>query len=369
MKSLLLKGIVFLIMLVGLPWIGILITGLPVKRYLEFPPETRFIRHTPFSWAIFAAFSIVILSVILPLLIHAVRMLRRYGSGRSLKRPFPWWGWAGLCSVLFWWVLAWSRFSWFAVWQAHTFVPLWLSFILVINAICQRRTGACVMLQRTGFFLFLFPVSACFWWFFEYLNRFVQNWFYTGVHFPPLKYFILATFSFATVLPAVLSMQQLLLSFDWIRLGFASFCPVSCSHPKPAAEAALFLSGLGLALLAVWPNYLFPLLWVSPLLIIVSLQVLWNESGFGSSLAVGNWRGIVSFSMAALVCGFFWEMWNFYSLAKWEYSVPFVQRFPIFEMPLLGYAGYLPFGLECSVIVALFDKVAGQHYFKGKWNF
>jgi hypothetical protein len=34
--------------------------------------------------------------------------------------------------------------------------------------------------------------------------------------------------------------------------------------------------------------------------------------------------------------------------------VPFVHRFQIFEMPLLGYAGYLPFGLECLAVADLF---------------
>jgi hypothetical protein len=43
-------------------------------------------------------------------------------------------------------------------------------------------------------------------------------------------------------------------------------------------------------------------------------------------------------------------MWNYYSLAKWEYSIPFVHRFKIFEMPILGYAGYIPFGLVCAAI-------------------
>jgi hypothetical protein len=59
--------------------------------------------------------------------------------------------------------------------------------------------------------------------------------------------------------------------------------------------------------------------------------------------------------MAALACGVFWELWNYHSLAKWVYTVPFVQRWPIFEMPLLGYAGYLPFGLECALAVAWLD--------------
>ena len=61
-------------------------------------------------------------------------------------------------------------------------------------------------------------------------------------------------------------------------------------------------------------------------------------------------------ALAALLCGFFWEMWNFHSLAKWIYQVPYVQRYPIFEMPLLGYAGYLPFGLECALLGMIVDE-------------
>ena len=67
-------------------------------------------------------------------------------------------------------------------------------------------------------------------------------------------------------------------------------------------------------------------------------------------LGQGNWSRLCLLALSALICGFFWEMWNYYSLAKWVYDVPYVQRFHIFEMPLLGFAGYLPFGLECAVI-------------------
>jgi hypothetical protein len=43
-------------------------------------------------------------------------------------------------------------------------------------------------------------------------------------------------------------------------------------------------------------------------------------------------------------------MWNSKSLAHWEYAIPSVHRFMLFEMPLLGYAGYLPFGLVCLAV-------------------
>ena len=46
------------------------------------------------------------------------------------------------------------------------------------------------------------------------------------------------------------------------------------------------------------------------------------------------------------MCGFFWEMWNYYAYPKWTYQVPFVDFLHIFEMPLLGFLGYLPFSME-----------------------
>jgi hypothetical protein len=39
-------------------------------------------------------------------------------------------------------------------------------------------------------------------------------------------------------------------------------------------------------------------------------------------------------------------MWNYYSWPKWIYHTPGAQFLPVFEMPLLGYGGYVPFGLE-----------------------
>jgi hypothetical protein len=115
------------------------------------------------------------------------------------------------------------------------------------------------------------------------------------------------------------------------------------------------LAGIG-----VWPNFLFPLLWVSPLLIIVSLQALLKERHILSQMAEGDWSRAVAAALAAILCGGLWEMWNYFSLAKWEYCVPLVQRFQIFEMPLLGYAGYFPFGLECAVIGTMIEQL--RHY-------
>jgi hypothetical protein len=49
-------------------------------------------------------------------------------------------------------------------------------------------------------------------------------------------------------------------------------------------------------------------------------------------------------------------MWNIYSLPKWSYSIPYLEYLHIFEMPLAGFGGYIPFGFE----VYLFAIVVGR---------
>ncbi len=357
------KFFILAAMLLGLPLIGALVAGYPIVRYLEFPPQTRYVQHAPFSWPAFFVIVFVIVASVLPPVIKGIQSYSKspLPTESSQSYPFPWWGWIGIATGMIAWFLAWTRFAWFAEFQPHTFSPLWFSYILVVNAFCLRRTGGCLMMGRPGFFLLLFPASAAFWWFFEYLNRFVQNWYYVGATFSPWAYFWYATLPFSTVLPAVLSTRQYLLGVSWISRGCAQTRPIELPHPVPVAVVCLLLSAAGLVVIGVRPNYLFPFLWFSPLLIIVCLQTLMKERHIFSQMAAGDWRGAVAAILAAIICGGFWEMWNYFSLAKWEYSIPLVQRVHIFKMPLLGYAGYLPFGLECAVI----GDMLGMRFEKG----
>ena len=350
MKSMLIKLFFLALMLLGLPLLGIMLTNKPITLYLEFPPRTFYVHHAPFSWLVFTCCGLFIIAVILPFIIHGIKAPSGKRVGPHHSFAFPWWAWLGIIFGIIAWVFAWNRFQWFARFQVHTFTPLWISYILTINALTYRRTGHCILLDRTPHLLLLFPLSALFWWFFEYLNRFVQNWYYLGPELDPLEYFLYATLPFSTVLPAVTGTRDYLLGLSWPEAKFQNFLPLKVFSPKLLAWVSLLAAGGGLAGIGVWPNYLFSLLWISPLLIIVSFQALFKEHHVFSDLLHGDWRFVLSSALAALICGFFWEMWNYYSLAKWNYSVPFVHRFQIFEMPLLGYAGYLPFGVECTVI-------------------
>ncbi|UCB50857.1 MAG: hypothetical protein JSW56_08385 [Deltaproteobacteria bacterium] len=349
----------FTTMLLGLPMLGIILSNKEITTYLEFPPLTSYVKHAPFSWPVFLGYTIFVLAVVSPFLMGVIRVRAGKRDTPSHAFPFPWWGGFGILLGLVAWILAWSRFDWFFRFQPHTFTPLWLAYIITINALTYHRTGHCMMRDRPHAFFLLFPVSAAFWWFFEYLNRFVQNWYYVGAQFGPWEYFWYATLPFSTVLPAVMATQDWLLSFSWPRRKFQNSLSIKFNRPKRLAWAILFITGAGLGGIGVWPNHLFPLLWISPLLIIVSLQSVFGDGHIFSRVPHGDWHLVFTASLAALICGFFWEMWNYYSLAKWSYSIPFVHRYQVFEMPILGYAGYLPFGLECAVIAHIFTGKEG----------
>lgn len=339
--------------------LGVGLAGRPLQVYLEFPPRTLYIRHAPFSWSAFIGICLFVLLVVSPYVIRGFAHQKEKGPTRRHPLPFPRWGWAGIVFGLTSWIMAWTRFPWFSAFQPHTFIPLWLSYILFMNALCHARTGHCLLLDSPLRYLLLFPVSSAFWWFFEYLNRFVQNWYYPGVFYSALEYFSFASLSFSTVLPAFTATREWILSFSWPHEKFSRFLPISVRQPRPTAWAVLLLSGIGLASIGVFPGFLYPILWISPLLIFVSLQTLTGEGHLFSTANLGDWTLIVASAVAAIQCGFFWEMWNFWSLAKWRYQVPLVDRFHIFEMPILGYAGYIPFGLECAVIA---DAVLRKRY-------
>lgn len=344
-------------MLIGLPLPGIVFTNLPLQQYLQFPPTTRYVVQAPFSWPAFVCIALFILAAILPLIIKGFQE-DSAGKPDPLKLyRLPWWGWAGIITGLIAWTLAWTRFPWFAKFQPHTFNLLWLSYILVMNALTYQRKGHCMIIDRPGFFFLLFPASAVFWWFFEYLNRFVQNWYYTGVTYSPLEYFLYASLSFSTVLPAVLSTREWISGTSWLQGKYKSYIPLHFVQSRTLAWTLLLISGAGLSCIGILPNYLFPLVWISPLLIIIALQVLTGETHIFSCTAQGDWSMVVASALAALLCGWFWEMWNYHSLARWEYSVPLVHRYKIFEMPVLGYAGYIPFGLECAAVGSMLEKL------------
>jgi hypothetical protein len=100
--------------------------------------------------------------------------------------------------------------------------------------------------------------------------------------------------------------------------------------------------------------------WSAPRRSLAALRGLRGQPTILAGAARSDWRRLAVLSLAALVCGFFRELWNVHSLAKWIYQVPFVGAWKVFEMPLLGYAGYLPFGWKCAVVAGALTSASSS---------
>ncbi len=243
--------------------------------------------------------------------------------------------------------------AWLSAWThrgplAHyAFFPLWLGFILVVDAVTEARSGSSLWRRGVMPFIALFVVSAPFWWYFERLNRRVGNWHYlTHRHYDATAYVFWASLAFSTVIPAVLSVTELLGTFGGrIRLEDHA------ARLSLRNTVMLVAAGIGtLALSLLFPRQFFPFLWLSLLLILDPINNRAGEASIIGIIQAGAYAGIVRLMAAGLICGFFWEMWNFFSLPKWYYTVPYVGFGKVFEMPFLGYGGYLPFALEIFAV-------------------
>ena len=265
-------------------------------------------------------------------------------NGISLtKRPGQWSPQArlGCALLLVCWPLNWTLPG---MRTAYLFFPLWLGYVLVVDGLVLSRTGTSICTRSRREFLMLFLVSCPVWWLFELINNRTGNWEYMGSNtFSRLEYYALSTISFSTVMPAVFETAELAASWGWIKkVGAGPRLKIT-----PLLTVSLFLGGLCMIGLTLrWPRYCYPFVWTSVLLILEPVNCWLGRCQLLRHLQEGDWRPILALSMGALVCGFFWEMWNFYSWPKWVYHTPGAQFLHVFEMPLLGYGGYIPFGLE-----------------------
>ena len=268
-----------------------------------------------------------------------MRALEKHTNGND--RCWPARGWLGLILVTVCWPLNWILPG---VRTSYLFFPLWLGYILVVDALVQKRTGNSFWTRSRRDFLLLFAISAPVWWLFELINLRTANWEYLGREaVNPFEFNLLATISFSIVVPAVFETADLMRSFRWID-RFASGPRVPVTR---AVFVGLFVVGLAmLSAMLVWPELFYPFAWISLVLIVEPINYWSGRPYFLKNLRVGDWRTVVSLAVGALVCGFFWEMWNYYSFPKWSYHIPALDFLRIFEMPLLGYGGYISFALE-----------------------
>jgi hypothetical protein len=269
-------------------------------------------------------------------------------------RRWPAHGWLGLALVAVFWPLNWALDGM----RSHLgFFPLWLGYCLSVDALVMRRKGSSLLGRSRLGYLGLFVASVPAWWLFELINQRTRNWIYLTEPIGDIEYALLASLSFSTVIPAVFGTAELASTFGWVRrLGRGPRVA-----PTRRALIGFFVTGLMmLTLLLAWPRVFFPFVWLSLYFILEPINARLGHRSLFEHTEDGDWRPVVALWTGCLICGFFWELWNYWSYPKWIYDVPYVGVAKVFEMPLLGFGGYLPFALELFALYHLLTGTLGR---------
>jgi hypothetical protein len=166
--------------------------------------------------------------------------------------------------------------------------------------------------------------------------------------------------SYATVLPGIFVTSDLM-ELLWGRVSStcASECAAVSSKRQSIPSFLFIVSGLVLtAAPLIWPRYFFPAAWLG---LIFLLDPLLERAGVQRLLLMSdpaNRRRIYSLMLGGLFCGFLWEFWNYWAGSKWLYTLPFFGNWRVFEMPILGFLGFLPFALECWILYHLLRAIS-----------
>jgi len=273
---------------------------------------------------------------------------------KTTNKYFPNYGWAGLFLIILFWILNWSLDGLRTHWG---FFPLWLGYTIFVDAVVYSRKGTSLIARNLKLFIGLFLISIPSWWLFELYNTITNNWLYDGRQFfTNIEYYLLASLSFSTVMPAVFETSELVGTFKWINhLNIKR-------EIEPSLKTVWFLIITGilvLVIIIVFPEIFYPLVWLSAFLIIEPINILMKNNSIFDYTASGEWRTVLALAFGCLICGFFWEMWNYYSYPKWKYNLPMLNTLHVFEMPLPGYIGYLFFPFELFTIYNFITGIFG----------
>ena len=279
---------------------------------------------------------VITLTTVLVLVIESIR---------NKRRKLPAYGWIGMALLLVAEALLYRR-----VWPVTVyFTPIaWTAYLLIADAAVFAIQGHSRLRDERLRFFLMALLSIPLWLIFEAYNLRLVNWTYVGVPNNVAAALLGYGWSFATITPGILETADLVEAFGW----FKRERPI-CFSPT-AENFMIAIGGLCLLLPLVASvhvaSYMFGLVWIGFVFLLDPVNHRLGLPSLLGDLAEGRRSRLYALFISGWVCGWLWEFWNFWAAAKWHYIFPIMQRTKIFEMPVAGYLGFLPFALECFVM-------------------
>lgn len=345
-----------------LPWLGsyIYYNGVFPVGFFAYPPLTAMPK---------AGFDMVIFCVIALLcaIVAAAYIFPQWFWFKKVETPmvvrpkakWPMWFWFGLIcwgGVMLLFIFKVREPVWLVHWSD---IPLFWGTALMLDGWVYKRNGGVSLISKVPQELIGIGVaSVSGWMIFEFLNFFVDdNWYYPmGDMLDREEFFLYACIVSSGLLPIAFEWYCLFKTFPKLRERFSNGIKIKTNTLIDnlillACFGGMFASGL-------LPNTMFFMLWIGPPII---LAIVLKKIGVWTpvmEIGNGNWTPSLLGALTYFVTGLCLEGQNYLSAihspnlwtedpAYWQYSLPYVDVLHVFEMPLLGLWGYLPFGIYC----------------------
>lgn len=281
------------------------------------------------------------------------------GFLRVRPRPLPFYGWAGIALLA-----AAECLMFLHIWPINVyFTPIaWTAYLMIVDAMVLAAAGRSRLHAAPARLFIAGLLSIPLWLIFEAYNLRLANWTYVGVPVNWAGALFGYGWSFATITPAILETADLIEAFGW----FKPSRPIRFSRTSKNLMIALGLVCLSLpvALPTHIGAYLFGLVWIGFIFLLDPINEGIGAASLLRDLADGRSARFCSLFVSGWVCGWLWEFWNFWAAAKWHYIFPIMEHDKIFEMPVAGYLGFLPFALECFVMYSSAVFALGMNRFE-----
>ncbi|MEK6938776.1 MAG: hypothetical protein AABX04_07070 [Nanoarchaeota archaeon] len=257
---------------------------------------------------------------------------------------FKKYGYLGIILILFAGLNFFLKIKPFDLW----YIPIiWWGYILLVDSLVFHLSQKSLLSSYPKKFWLVVLLSIPLWAVFEWYNLFIQNWYYVNYTF------WIHIVNFTIIFPAVLETYYLLRAlrlFEKIKLKHKH-------NVSPRLITVMILLGtVGCILPFIFPRYAFYLVWIAFFLLLDPINYTLGNPSIIKHLHDGKLNIPLCLFFGAIICGIFWEFWNYWAFPKWFYEIPFIGFFKIFEMPILGYIGYGPFGWE---VYSMYNFVAG----------
>jgi hypothetical protein len=363
--------------ILALPYLGAKIKygGHLPDNFFKYPPIVK-PEVAGFNPYVFGGIAVIFIAVALLYIFPGLYGFKKTTPPPKPQTPkvkFPFWFWLGL---VMWGVpiaLLWSGAEGPKLLLYYSDLPIFWGFTFILDGIVYKlRGGSSIINDNPKEMIGIGSASVSGWMLFELLNFFIKmNWYYPLGNQIHDNYFLMyALVGSSGLLPMAFEWYDLLRTFPKIKHRFDGGKKIVI--PAWSSWVLLAVSLVGMFFMGLYPEQLFWSLWVWPLLILSIVVAKMKIYSPFTPVKDGNWSPLLLFALAYLLQGVAMEGWNYFSgthsngeviktlsPAYWVYNVPYVHRYRIFEMPLLGYVGYLPFSVYCWIYWIVYAYLQG----------